>query len=74
MAAARESYPILSEDDHSALEQEEADRVWCENYNARERLEYVRRHRGQFDFRNFTDMLGCLRGKYFSGYASELIY
>ena len=74
MLAKLKSYPVLSDDDLSELETEEADRVWRECYNARERLKYVRRHRGQFDFHGFADMLGCLRGRYFCGYASELLY
>lgn len=74
MAAGLERYPVLSDDDLSELEMEEADRVWRECYNARERLEYVRQYRRQFDFRDFSDMLACLRGRYFSGYASELLY
>lgn len=40
----------------------------------RERVEYIRKHRSQFEFRDFADMLGCVRGKYFAGYASELIH
>jgi hypothetical protein len=74
MAARLENYPVLSDDDLSELEMEEADRVWKENYSDRERLEYVRQYRRQFDFRDFSDMLACMRGRYFSGYASELLY
>jgi hypothetical protein len=33
----------------------------------------MREHRSQFDARSFADLLGCARGKYFLGYASELL-
>lgn len=66
-------YPILDESDHSGREQAEADRVW-ECMEVKERIEYIRDHRSQFEFYNFADMLGCVRGRYFAGYASELLY
>jgi len=68
-----EDYPVLNEDDYCDMEHEEADRIWADCYNVRERIEYVRENRSQFDFNDFADMLGCIRGKYFSGYSSELI-
>jgi hypothetical protein len=68
-----ESYPVLDEDDLSEREGEEADRVWRDCYNARERADYIAKHRSQFEFRSFADMLGCVRGNYFAGYASELL-
>lgn len=67
-----ENYPILCEHDHSDLEHEEAETIWRDCYRVKDRLEYVRRHRSQFEFRNFSDLLGCIRGKYFAGYDSEL--
>lgn len=67
-----ENYPILNEDDLSELEQEEAYKLW-KSYNNSERIEYVKEKRSQFEFEDFADMLGCCRGKYFAGYASELL-
>ena len=55
------------------VETEEAERVWRDCYSASERIAYIERNRSQFEFRSFADMLGCVRGNYFSGYASELI-
>lgn len=69
----REQYPIADEDLHSEMETEEADRVWKECYSRKERLDYIRKHRSQFDFRDMCDLLGCVRGAYFLGYASELL-
>ncbi len=73
MRASVEDYPLLNEEDHSALEQEEADEMWRNCYRPHERAEYIRKHRSQFEFRDFRDLLGCVRGNYFAGYASELI-
>lgn len=73
MEADLESYLILSESDFSELETEEANEIWSNCYNASERIEYIREHRSQFEFHDFADLMGCVRGKYFAGYASELI-
>jgi hypothetical protein len=67
------NYPVLDDDDFSALETEEANQIWRDCYNAKERANYVRKYRSQFEFHNLPDMLHCLRGKYFCGYASELV-
>ncbi len=68
-----EMYPIADEDLMGEVEQEEADETWLNCYSAHERIAYIRVHRSQFDFHSFTDLLGCVRGKYFGGYASELL-
>ena len=73
MAENLESYPVLSEDDFSERETAEANRIWRDCYDASERVAYVRQHRSQFDFHGFADLLACIRGKFFNGYASELI-
>jgi len=74
MAKKIEGYPVLNEEDFSMLEMEEANEIWANCYDWKERIEYIRKHRGQFEFRSFSDILNCVRGKYFSGYASELIH
>jgi len=74
IAGALESYPVLDESDFSEREQVEAEQVWKNCYNEKERIEYIRKYRGQFDFLDFAELLSNVRGKYFSGYASELIY
>ena len=68
-----ERYPILDENDWSELENETAGKVW-KSFGDSERVGYVKKHRNQFEFSDFADMLGCCRGKYFAGYDSELIY
>jgi hypothetical protein len=73
IAAALEAYPVLNESDFSKLEVEEADRVWESCYSGQERVAYIRRWRSQFDFADFAEVLACARGKFFAGYASELL-
>lgn len=68
-----DQYPVVSEDDWSELESEEANEVWSKCYDWRERLEYVRERPDEFDFNDFADMMSCIRGEYFKGYASELL-
>lgn len=68
-----DAYPVLNEDDYSERQDEEANRIWTECYNDHERLAYVREHRNQFEFHNYADLISCVRGKYFAGYASELV-
>ena len=68
-----DGYPVFDENDYSELEMEQANTVWRDCYRVKERIAYVREHRGQFEFRDFSDMLGCIRGNYFAGYASELL-
>lgn len=60
-------------DCHSEAEEEQAQEVWRDCYRPKARIEYIREHREQFEFRSFADMLGCVRGRYFAGYASELL-
>jgi hypothetical protein len=67
-------HPVADEDLLTEMEHEEAQEVWERCYSDKDRLEYIRKYRSQFDFRDFQDLLGCVRGKYFAGYASELIY
>jgi hypothetical protein len=67
-------YPVLDDIKHSEMEMEEANETWANCYNAKERIAYIRKNRSQFEFRSFGDMLECVRGKYFAGYASELLY
>jgi hypothetical protein len=68
-----EDYPVIDEDLWSRYEDDEAQAVWKDCYRPKERIAYIRKHASQFEFRSFADMLGCIRGNYFAGYASELI-
>jgi hypothetical protein len=64
---------VLNENDFSEREQEAADETWRNCYREKERIKYIRAHRSQFSFASFRDLLDCVRGKFFAGYASELI-
>ena len=69
----RDDYPVLDEGDLSEREQESASDIWRDCYNVRERIAYIRRYDSEFDFLNFRELLGCIRGKYFCGCASTLV-
>jgi hypothetical protein len=71
--ARLEDYPVVDEGRFSQYEQDEAATIWRDCYRVKERVEYIRKHRSQFEFRGLADLLGCVRGKYFAGYASELL-
>jgi hypothetical protein len=71
--ARLDTYPVLDDEDFSQTETDEANETWANCYDASERIEYIREHRSQFEFHGFADLLGCVRGKYFAGYASELL-
>lgn len=66
-------YPAINEEHLSDLEQEDANELWANCYSPQERMAYIREHRWQFEFRDMADLLGCVRGQYFAGYASELL-
>jgi hypothetical protein len=73
LAMDLQAYPVLDENRFSEIEQEDADLTWKNCYSDKNRLEYIRQHRDDFEFRSFVDMLGCVRGKYFAGSASKLL-
>lgn len=70
-------------DCYSEAEQEEADQIWRECYSPAERVEYIRKNRSEFSDRcdpkwtepveAWRNLLACVRGKVFWGYASELV-
>lgn len=67
MESALDDYPILDEMDFSEREMEEDNQCWTNCFSDKERIEYIRKNKNQFDFRDFADMLGCARGKYYGG-------
>lgn len=69
-----EDYPVLDEDDYSNKEQDGANEIWKNCYDYKERIKYIRDHRSQFEFQGFSDLIAQVKGKYFGGYASELIH
>lgn len=79
LAIARElidglnAYPVIDEDDWSERESESADNFWRDCFDVSDRVAYIREHRSQFGFHNMADLIACARGRYFSGYASNLL-
>lgn len=73
LRAKLDDYPVLDENDFSELENNEANETWANCFRESERIKYIREHRSQFEFQSFADLLRCVRGKYFAGYASELL-
>lgn len=73
IAAALEDYPVIDESHWSELEQEDANQTWKNCFNPSERIAYIRDNESQFEFHDYADLIGCVRGQYFAGYASELL-
>lgn len=71
--AKLEDYPVLDEEDWSNREQEEAMEIWRDCYDKKDRLNYIRSHRSQFDFNSMADVFANVSGESFAGYASELV-
>lgn len=70
---ALKEYSILDEDDFSRLEMEESQEVWKHNFCTEDRIDFIRKHRHEFEFHSFADMMGCVRGKYYAGEPSTLL-
>jgi hypothetical protein len=73
LVCALSEYPVLDEEHFSELEQADADQTWRTCYNEADRIRYIREHRSQFEFHDWSDMRRCIRGEYFAGYASKLL-
>ena len=73
LQAKLQSYPVLDEDDFCQRGNDAAGEVWLNCYDWQSRVKYIRANRSQFDFHDIADMLACVRGNYFAGYASELL-
>jgi hypothetical protein len=67
------NYPVLDEEDFCEEEAEEANEVWRNCYDEKERIEYVREYPDQFYFSSWSDLRNVIRGEYFTGYAGELL-
>ena len=71
---ALSDYPVLNEEHFSELEELEALQVWQNCYSPKDRIRYIRENRRQFEFNSYQDLRAVIRGEYFNGYASELLY
>lgn len=73
LATGLEDYPVIDESDLSEREMEAANQIWKDCYRVSERIKYIREHRSQFEFSSMADLLACVRGNYFAGYASDIL-
>lgn len=77
MLDALEDYPVLSEEDFSALEDEECAETWANCYDASERVEYLRKH--SYTASSMADLIAAVRGNWYAAAnilhsPSDLIY
>lgn len=68
-----DNYPVLDDEDYCKEEMNEADEIWKNCFDVKTRITYIRENRNQFDFNGLVEILHCVRGKAFYGYASALI-
>ena len=68
-----EDYPLLDDEDYIELQDDQAQEIWKNCFNAKNRIEYIREHRDEFDFNSFSDLRSQVKGEYFGGCASELV-
>lgn len=54
-------------------EQEKAKNIWADCFAPQDRIQYIRKNRSQFEFRNYNQMMDVVRGRCFTGCASELV-
>ena len=57
-------YPVLDEEHHSEMETEEANRIWSECFDPKERVEHLRSEGGTENFNGFADLMQCVRGAF----------
>ena len=69
---ALEDYPVVDEEHYCELENDEAQEVWKNCYDPKERIEFYRKHEPQWY--SFKELLQSVRtGDAFYGYASDLL-
>ena len=66
-------YPVADEADFSNEEMDEAERIWTHGFTNKSRVRYMREHPSEFECHSLADMLGCARGRFFGGNASEFL-
>lgn len=72
-ACSLADYPVACESDFSERELAEAEEVWQNCYDDNDRIKFIEKHRDDFEFDSFVDMLRCARGVFFGGSASALL-
>lgn len=72
IAEELEAFPILSEEDFSRREEEEAENVW-RDFTSQERIQWLRKNSGWDWIDRWPTLRAAIRGEFFPGYASDLI-
>lgn len=71
--SALDNYPVLDDEDFSHRETDEANEIWRSCYSWEDRINYIRNNPDECCPHSFADLLSCVRGDYFIGYASNII-
>jgi hypothetical protein len=66
-------YPVLNDSHCSEIEYNDALEYW-QSLSDITRLKYIRKNKDQFDFINFKELYNNVKGQYFNGIASELLF
>lgn len=66
-----DSYPILDEEIHSRIEDEDCRQVWEDTFNAKDRIDYMRRH-SHTSSGPAMMIRACLRGDWYA--AAEMLH
>lgn len=54
-------------------EQERAQNIWAYCFSPQDRIKYIRKNRQQFEFHDYRQMVDVVRGRCFTGCASDLV-
>ena len=71
---ALQDYPVIDESDFSEREWTEAGEVWQQCFDETERIRMIRKHRSDFEFYDFKDMIGSIRGKWYCGLPEFMLH
>lgn len=73
IASSLADYPVLDDEKFSIMEHEEACEVWKNCYRVSDRIDFIRKHRNEFEFRDYDDLIKNVRGEHYSGYADSVL-
>ena len=57
-------YPVLNDEHFSEMETEEANRIWSDCFDPKQRVELLRSEGGTENFHGFADLMQCVRGAF----------
>jgi hypothetical protein len=71
---ALKNYPTIDKGHYRSLVYDDATHIWRDCYSVLKRLVYILKHRDQFEFSDYKDMIGCIQGKWCNGYVKVLTF